>query len=562
MKKRSQWWTRVLLAAAVLVGMGVVLYRAPLTSPSPVEQLVVQHQELGRKRWPAAPPAPDPTTRRYALRQTAGHIGFLGPSWEGRQQEPDPADPAVCRQKLEALPACLDHGILSKAKLDRDAFATECQTRLEWYDFEFSSDDLAGGWGRIGGTVDRVVQAAGAKALGAGSLEGANPNIFIWVAADAFAKNREDEGMALARLIVAADLEAPAFYSIRDGAVVPPYSTSEGFATGDSASGTVALLLVLDATDAPRKAFVEILRMLTEEAATDERRLWLAEETTLQLQREAAAAARARKPWLKGRSMVADVAQWTTFQALHPYFVARTEKLLDAWRQRDSKRLAALEAVDALPVPLPVGGLHFGLNGPISADKWQYILDCSGTGHRAAPLEMARFVAAAMLFRRDHARWPSRAEEVVPDYLAKGAIDPDADWFVMEVGPLRTYRRLPYDSDFGRQTMKYVLVHKRLPRTYEELASTARPEDNAGRFADRFHTLPARPVFCRVGKVDPCSAAVAGALFNSEAVGGPGEEQIRKTLAGEEAETIHEAVGFARVPPEGLLRIVSGGEQP
>lgn len=571
MKKQNRWGAIICGGAAVIVALLGAVYHMAGSSTRVIERQVLQHEREGRMRWPK-PPGPQ-LYHQWSSGRVPLHIGTLAIpdlKWHHLAGPRGTGNAIAIRQALGATPSLLDVASLmaEDGRPSPEALGSLLATTIEWYETDVYEPgdrglaDTGGDWHPLSATASELLTQARRAALEGRANPEAPGRMVIWAAAAAFGANDAEAGRALVRVLVQGALDDPGLYSIRGTFTLPlPEPKSGSVTRGDAGSDVAALLLVLDAAGAPREVLAEVLRVLCEEAAPLERIVWMAEADSLRIQDEIGMKASGAGSYLAGRNTASDLASWITFHAFQPIHMMRTKALLDGWRAHDGGAITAAEAsIVGSPRPLPSGMVGTWHDQPLAADAWQYAVDCAGPGRRAAPLEMARFMAAAMLFHRDTGAWPARTADVVPAYVAADKIDTASEWFVAAVPPILTYRRRPGDATLGAAAERFAAANKRLPRTFEELNSVALPGEDLTPFADRFFALPPRPIFCRIGPADPCSAAAAAQLFPELPItADPNRaEQVRAALAGGTPWKVVEAVGFNRVPPESLIRIVAG----
>lgn len=384
--------------------------------------------------------------------------------------------------------------------------------------------------------------------------------------ARSFAREDVETGLTALRTVVRRDLRSPRFYAIR--------ADIEGLNDGNagSMSPTLQLLLLLDATDAPREATAEVHRLLLTEAFTAEQQAWLVEDRSLRFQRGLSDQIRtAGFPAGRGGAAV-DFARWTAWNAARPVVIALSEQFLDGWRRRDGEAMATAAQRLQRMSAAGIGTRSFSLSGHddplMSAKILAETADCAASPRRPGPLEMARFVAAALLHRRGTGTWPATAAEIPAALLPPDAIDPTSRWEVRVSAPVPVPRP---GARFDPLSEAWAFAMQNPggpPDTPEEIAAYARPEHRQ-EVLDGLMVLPSQVAFCRVGPARLCSPAVRSRVLRYDYELTPGGEYrsrwhyninlVERLRSGESGLEEAEVAGLLHTPPRDLLRPVSSG---
>lgn len=534
----------ILGAVVVAVLAGAVVLRhnsAPL--PNIVAIRMQEHEERGQARGfvPKLPALPASSKVPVEMANPADF-----PLWNPIKAAF--VDPRICLDvaKLDASAGAHDEATLE-----------DVREAIRWNDaFARRPDHIVrtptdGEWAGAGPAVD--VMLAHPPAVEA----------WPWAAAWAYCHGDNDTGDRLA-MQIAQRGEGSAFYfrSITgqidrarlDGGVAPTLLPGESY--GDA----LRLLLILDAADAPRPAFEGVLKALLDRLPDAEKREWLREGRSL------ACVSNLRLIYdvPASSSTPVFIYSYAKFQWWQPVLFRRTRDFIEAWNKRDGARLAeaemALKSVaahlTAQELPLPTSAVYEYHLTPWPAPVWQYASDCMARDRRPAADQMALFVAAAMLFRRDTGNWPATAEVLTPAYLPAGVLG-DGAWGVVELDEF-TYNRDELDATWDKALdAARASVYFQLPGV--PAGDTALPPAPA---PAPVATARARPLFYHVGPADPCSIAARTRLFGDLRLSPKLEnvETAAKLLAGQEVWTELSLVGFSVVPPEALLRLLRRSE--
>lgn len=567
MTEKSRWAPKIVAGLCVVGALLAIAHQTASNQPSAVPELVRKHEELGVQKAFVQPAArKNETVMRPPL---AGPTRTAKPLIDLEQQ--------TVQQVLASGGALLDGTRLGPAtEADSaawDAVSVQLEYRIQspyWQGRMIPR--MSEGWGCFAVAFDDLLNSATATILAGNDVMPDEQAIVAWAAARSYARGDSGTGLQLVQGIVRNDIANRRFY-ITDlqGLFEAGGGMDFGLGGGASESATVDLLLILDASGAPREPFAEVLRLLIDEAYPPERLAWLAEEASLGLQAGTLREARENEPRV-GSTIPRDIQAWASFYAMRPLVLANTEKFLDAWRRGDGEAMAAAHRTMLRYSDMRVGPRISGEYRDYPAAAWKRAADCMAKAPRPAPLQMARFVAAAMLFRRDTGTWPRATEEIVPGYLPSGAIDAASKWGVEEVGPIATIiSPEPWSSEFQQLSRFYYAAYDRAPQSTEDLAPFALPGTDVNRFAECFVTLPRRPIFYRLGPVDFCAASLTARLAVRRPNPGDPEEPsqvvwdaelLRRLESGEEKWKALDVVGFARVPPAGLLQLIGSGGGP
>lgn len=565
MSEKERWAPRIVGGLCVGVALLAIIHQVASNRPSAVTPLMRLHAERGAvlampselRSVPQGEPvaksgAPrdlyPPSDPELELVQAALSLGW----WFNYRQSglaqrmSSPEQMALERLKYRALLPYSDGGLVPA---------------------------MEDGWECAGPAVNELIDRTDAVLARGGALADEDGMLGYWAVARRFARNDSGAGVAMTRALVRADLRDPGFYELGPARLFEYWDIPSH---GESMSATVELTLLLDATGAPREALAEVLRLLLEEALRDDQRTWLMEEASLAPQETLAHLARYDQPTVDSDKMARAVGDWVRFQAARPLVVASVEDFLKAWRDRDVARLETTgrrmwrlsESGLAPNVASSMVGWHE--HGPMPLEAWQYAMDCTGKLPRPARLEMARFVVAALLFHRDQGTWPQSLDELVPGYLPLGAIDPSGQWKVIAPAPLAAITRNPIDANFAKLLDLHSLARGQAPTAPEDLEPFALPGEDVRRYASRFVAMKPRPLFVRIGAADPCTRAIVeqilqpdtvfnASAFRWERVERPGfqGDAATRLRSGEDQWVSADLVGFLRVPPEGLLRLIN-----
>lgn len=296
----------------------------------------------------------------------------------------------------------------------------------------------------------------------------------------AFATGDTEGGQALLTGLVEDSVEDPSFWSVTSMWDMKTFRVLRRglLMKGEAGSDVSEALLLADTLGAPREVFAAALAQLLDAELSPEKRRWMAEQQSIEVQETIDRNVRGLTPRLSESSLVPAMGRWLSFKALTPLALSDAERFLDAWRRRDGAAMDAAEyslaattesmATDRLLITeLFANPRDDGWN----ADQWQRAADCFTAERTPVRLHMACFIAAAILHQRDNGTWPQSSADLVPKYLPAAALDPASEWAVLLVA-----------------------------------------DDGA---------LP-QPVFLRRGPTDPCSclglAAIAGAERSADAV--------------------------------------------
>ena len=547
MRKRGRWGAWIVMTLAAGAALLVAVYQLASNRPSQVVELMSEHQKRGKELGFLAVSPSKPYVRPAGPRKrTPGR-------WERI-----PVESALnqWRMELDASILVEDPGAPSPAAIEK---VREIINQEDIFPpGQVPSRPLpAADWPCSGPILDWMFREGSGNSVPSGWLP--------WAAAAAFRDGETERGLALVRRGVQygmAENNAPIderYRAANEGHYF------DGAQTPRRPNPFVQLLLVLDAAGAPREALAEALRLLLvpEDPTAASRRAWQVEEQSLQFQARVAKEMRGQDASLGYGSVTGDAARWVGYYALRPILLARTEEFLAAWRARHGARLAEAERALAtisrrmgINPRLPSEFLTDRIEGPDAAVRWQNLVDCFGADRSASALEMGRFVAAAMLFHRDTGTWPTGLKDVVPAYLPVGAIDAADTWGVVELPSFRAMLQEPPDPEFQSLVRGYYQGLYHYPDSLEELSVLAPPGDDLARFADRFVTIPGRPIFYRCSVPAECFPVSNSRSRPSE------NPNIRSWTADPypppagKQWLVLDVVGFDRMPPEGLLQLM------
>lgn len=551
MTKRHRWGPWVLMTAAAVAAMLAAVHNSTSNRPSSVEPLVLAHEERGRALEPTEP---EPRKQQAPRR--------MPPITKLERTERAGLEAVLQDRRVMIDAAALTDG--SRGPSEAELAAVRGHIVMEDYytDVESIPRPIADSeWSCEEPLLDRLLAMPSDSAI--------HPELLPWAAAYAFRHGDGDRGMKLVRRAISEGLVAD--HVGWHGAIIAR-ERGETLRHGRAHRDLVRPLLILDSAGAPREALAEALRLLLlpEDQALADKRAWLIEGDSLRIQKAISNDVRGAEPRVVTGSVGGDAFAWVRGNALRPVLLSQAEDFLDAWRARDGKRLAAAEVGLVITrarmgATLSAPSSYFGnyRSSFYGAERWQYEADCFGSSRAPRSVGMARFVAAALLFHRDTGSWPADLRELVPGYLPSGALDGASLWGALELGPVATFNRLPREPELAEAVQLFMHSYRRKPDSLAELQAVARPGVDLSRFADRFVTLPARPIFYRCGPADPCSLVVRAELFTPSG----GEETTRSDeaaalLRGETQWLTLELVGLERIPPEGLLRLLSGEAKP
>lgn len=552
MNRRSRRIPRVLAGVVVVVVLLLVVLQTASKRPSSVVKLTQDHEERGRALGLIKPDSnfvPPPPPANYT------------PSAETLEKRPVLSGLAPFWMTLTAARLERAGGPPTAEALEQlqEAFRTSYSAEAA---SSIHQDVPESDWKCLAPMVDHVLASFDQQW---------QFGLLPWAAARAFKDGDDERGMEMVRLGATKFLQLNGMlFSEAEKYGFQPWGYPEGLLAPDFDRGLIGMLLILDATNAPREAIAEVLRMTLEpeDPTVAEERGWLIERNSLGFQEMIAQEARRQNERFVSDSVALSAAQWLGYLALRPVLISKSEDFLAAWRAHDGVRMASAEAamtrtaramfVDTQMPSETYRRIGRWAEARLSADEWQYRADCFGGGNRPGSLEMARFVAAAMLFRRDTGVWPTALDEIVPGYLPAGAIDAESTWGVVEVPATTAISRMPPDPEFDSLLEGWYSQAMTPPQSLDDLRFLARPGDDLARFAGRFVALPARPIFYRSGPASRCSLAMMAAL-DTGAAPNPKPRAASDSVAllsGKQKLCVLETTGWNQVPAPGLLKLL------